>query len=72
MKDGGPAFPMSFGPYSEGDTGMSLRDYCAIKIYAALIQKAETISIVDDLGSRESQLALAFADTFIKSREEQS
>lgn len=37
-KNGGPAFPLSVG--SEWESGMSLRDYAAIKFHAALIMVA--------------------------------
>ncbi len=74
INDGGPAFPVpppsvieSTGDkiYSE-QQGMTLRDYFAGQIIAALI--SDTISIQPSLASREANLAYAISDALIKAR----
>ena len=68
QSDGGPAFP---GPYTCGDAssrGMSLRDYFAARVIAALLRGYTPVSTPGRVNMAET--AYMLADAMLKARGE--
>lgn len=61
-KNGGPAFPNDWQPHEMGSTGMTLRDYVALKVLPVLIANDET-EWEDDVRD-----ALTIADKYLRAR----
>lgn len=61
-KNGGPAFPNDWEAKDMGSTGMTLRDYVALKVLPVLIANDET-EWEDDVRD-----ALIIADKYLRAR----
>jgi type II secretory pathway component PulK len=73
--NGGPAFPVqefnADGTAANLEVGMTLRDYFAAKVAAAIWSNAETLKTLDaaSAGQEIADLAYEQADAMLKARE---
>lgn len=61
-KNGGPAFPNDWEAKDMGSTGMTLRDYAALKVLPVLVANPET-GYDEDVAD-----ALLIADKYLRAR----